>query len=145
MVTDKKQDLSNHTRFDPAFHFFAVPLMVLNVIACIVHLVRHHDWFAAWGVVMSLVLLVVVFLVRIYPLKVQDRVIRLEERLRLGGLLPESARPQIARLTERQLVALRFAGDGEVAALAIEAAEQNLSPAEIKKRIRDWRADYWRV
>jgi len=82
---------------------------------------------------------------RLYPLKVQDRVIRLEERLRLQSLAPEEWHAQIYRLTEDQLIGLRFAGDDEVVELAKEALEGNLSRKQIKERIKNWRADDWRV
>jgi hypothetical protein len=83
--------------------------------------------------------------VRGYPLKVQDRVIRLEERLRLQALAPPEWRKQIDRLSEDQLVGLRFAGDDEVVALAGQSLEENLNRKQIKERIRNWRADTWRV
>ena len=89
--------------------------------------------------------LVAVTRIRINALKVQDRVIRLEERLRLAALLAEGQRPQIARLSEDQLIGLRFASDEEVAGLAQQALSENLSGRDIKKMVRRWRPDYWRV
>jgi hypothetical protein len=95
--------------------------------------------------VLSIVVFVPFFIIRIYPLKVQDRVIRLEERLRLQALAPSEWHAQIYRLSENQLIALRFAGDDEVVELAKQALEHNLNRKQIKERIKSWRADYWRV
>ena len=83
--------------------------------------------------------------IRTYPLKVQDRVIRLEERLRLQSLAPQEWHTHLHRLNEDQLIGLRFASDDEVIALAKQALEQNLSRKQIKERIGSWRADDWRI
>jgi hypothetical protein len=96
-------------------------------------------------VVLSLALFFLLLRMRQYPLKVQDRVIRLEERLRLQALAPAEWHAQIYRLNEDQLVGLRFAGDDEVVGLAKMALEENLTRKQIKQRIRNWRADNWRV
>jgi hypothetical protein len=90
--------------------------------------------------------LIIVFLkIREYPIKVQDRVIRLEERIRLQALAPPEWHTQIYRLSEGQLIGLRFAADDEVVALAKQALEENLSRKQIKERIRNWRPDEWRA
>jgi hypothetical protein len=96
-------------------------------------------------VILSGAAFIPVFKLRLYPLKVQDRVIRLEERLRLQSLAPEEWHAQIYRLTEDQLIGLRFAGDDEVVELAKEALEGHLNRKQIKERIKNWRADDWRI
>jgi hypothetical protein len=85
------------------------------------------------------------FKLRMYPLRVQDRVIRLEERLRLQALAPAQWHSQIYRLTEDQLIGLRFAADDEVVELAKQALEHHLNRKQIKERIQNWRADNFRV
>jgi len=100
---------------------------------------------SGWMVIPSLALLMLGFLVRINPLKVQDRVIRLEERLRLAALLPEPLRLRIPELTEPQLVALRFASDSEIPQLVEETLNANLTPKDTKKKIQNWRPDYFSV
>jgi hypothetical protein len=145
MAERTPQTLANHTRYDPSFHFFVLPVFLITFIACIVFLVRHPSIHHGWLVVLSFAALLAIFKIRQNALKVQDRVIRLEERLRLASLLPEAQRPLIAKLTETQLVGLRFASDEEVAALAQRAVTENLSRADIKKAVRTWRPDYWRV
>ena len=139
------QSLKNHARLDPPFHVVLFLVLVVNLIVSIVYLVHHPCFYSAWLVVLSLAVFILVFRVRQYPLKVQDRVIRLEERLRLQALAPEEWHTQIYRLTEDQLIGLRFAADDEVVELAKQALEHNLNRKQIKERIKDWRADTWRV
>jgi hypothetical protein len=140
------QNLKNHARFDPPYHFFLAAVFLANLIVAIVHLVHHaHHFIAWWLVVISLAAFVALFKMRLYALKVQDRVIRLEERLRLQALAPAEWHSQIYRLTESQLIGLRFAADDEVVDLAKQALEHNLSRKQIKERIKSWRGDYWRV
>ena len=139
------QLFSNHTRFDPPFHFFVLPVFAISLIATIVHLVRRPSLHSAWIVILMIAALTAVFKIRLYALKVQDRVIRLEERLRLERLLDASLRPRIGEFTESQLVGLRFASDAELPALAARALSEKLSCADIKKAVKDWRPDYFRV
>ncbi len=145
MAEKRPQTYKNHTRLDPVFHFFLGPLSALTFVAAVWHAIRHPDFFSLWLALGTLLFVVDVFLNRIYSLRVQDRVIRLEERLRLNALLPEAQRVRIGELTEGQLVALRFASDSELPALAVKALDDRLPPAEIKKAIRTWRPDYFRV
>jgi len=139
------QNLSNHTRFDPLFHFFLLPVFLISFGASLVMLAKERNLHALWFSICLLAVVVAIFKIRLYALKVQDRVIRLEERLRLTALLPESERANIPKLTEKQLVGLRFASDEELPALAKRAWTENMAPADIKKAIRNWRPDYWRV
>ena len=145
MASNVPQNFSNHTRFDPPFHFFIVPIFAITVISAIVHLVRHPGLHSAWLVVFMLAATTAIFKMRLYALKVQDRVIRLEERLRLATLLNEPLRARIGELTESQLIGLRFASDAELPALTARALSENLSKTDIKKAVQQWRPDYWRV
>jgi hypothetical protein len=145
MAEKTPQNFANHTRWDPPFHFFTLLVFAITWIVSVVVLVRHPCFYSAWGVVLATATAIAVVKIRNYPLKVQDRVIRLEERLRLATLLPESQRSQIAKLTEDQLIGLRFASDEEVAALVQRSVSENLSRSDIKKAVKTWRPDYWRV
>jgi hypothetical protein len=145
MAETSSQNFSNHTRYDPLFHFFILPVFGITLVAAVVHLVRHPGWCSAWVVIVAIAAMVAVFKLRLYPLKLQDRVIRLEERLRLASLLDPALRSRIPEVTESQLVALRFAPDAELPALAARALNEKLSSSDIKKAIKQWRPDNWRV
>ncbi|MGB6304655.1 MAG: DUF6526 family protein [Acidobacteriaceae bacterium] len=145
MSETKPQTFANHARFDPLFHFILAPIALLLVIASIVHLVRHPHLLGLVHVVLAFALLILLFKVRTYSLRVQDRVIRLEERLRLAALLPEPLRSRINELDVRQLVALRFASDDEIPALVERTLNEKLAPKQIKQAIQNWRPDNFRV
>jgi hypothetical protein len=145
MSDQTPQNLANHMRLDPPFHFFALPVMGITLLLAIWNLIQHAGFAAAWGVVFMLALLIVAFKTRSYALKAQDRVIRLEERMRLATLLPEPLRARSSALTESQLIALRFASDEEIPALVEKTLASNLPSAEIKKAIVTWRPDYFRA
>ena len=145
-MADTSQTYANHTRWHPPFHFFVVPVMLINVIWSIVEFVKHPGWNQGWWIVVSIALMVLVFLARINALKVQDRIIRLEERLRYGQLLPADLTRQAGSLPEGQIIALRFASDAELEGLAREVLGGRLTKsAEIKKAIKNWRSDTFRV
>ena len=145
MSESTPQSFKNHGRFDPAFHFVLFFVVIVNLVYAGIHLYRQQTISAAWYLVLSLVVIIPLLKLRTYPLKVQDRVIRLEERLRLQALAPEEWHAQIYRLTEDQLIGLRFAADDEVVELAKQALEENLNRKQIKERIKSWRADNWRI
>ncbi len=140
-----QQSLKNHARFDPAFHFLIFGVFLANLTYAGVHLYHHPGIGSGWYLFLSLVVIVPILKLRQYPLKLQDRIIRLEERLRLQALAPAEWHAQIYRLSEDQLIGLRFAGDDEVVGLAKQALEERLNRKQIKQRIRNWRADNWRV
>ena len=142
------QNYSNHVRFDPPMHFFVFPVLMINVGVAIyvaIHFRHEYPYLGHWWIVVALALLILAVKSRMYALGVQDRIIRLEERLRLASLLPPADLPHINELTVKQLIALRFASDGEVTALAHRALTQELDQKTIKKAVVNWRADHQRV
>ena len=144
MAEKSAQSFANHVRWDPAFHFFGMPVLLITFIASIVYAVRFPSLMSGWAVVFFAAALLLALKSRLYALRVQDRVIRLEERLRLATIAPQM-RTRIEELSEQQLIGLRFACDTEAAALAERALKDKLSRQDIKKSVVGWRADYWRV
>jgi hypothetical protein len=145
MANTTPQSYANHTRSDPGYIFVLIPLAFVAIILSVISLLRHPGLHSALWLVLAIALLLTAGKARSYANKVQDRVIRLEERLRLSMLLPEAARPRIAELTEPQLIALRFASDAELPALAMRALNEGLTNKQIKTSIQSWRADTFRV
>jgi hypothetical protein len=143
----ENQNYANQRQTVPMFHFVLFPLLVLTLIGSGVNL------YSSWGdpirfysasliMVLSFCVLILLFLCRIFGLKAQDRAIRAEENLRHFAMTGKLLDP---RLTIRQIIGLRFASDGEFVSLAKEAAEKNLAEDAIKKGVRKWRADTYRV
>ena len=145
MPEPNAQTFKNHTRMDPPFHFFIMPVLLLTFIAIVVILVRMPHPLHVWFAILGFTLLLLAFKTRMYALKVQDRVIRLEERLRLMALLSEPTRSRIHELTESQLVALRFASDDEIPALVERSLNEHLTLKQIKESIQNWRPDHFRI
>ncbi len=141
----KPQTLQNHAKVDPLFHFFLLPVGLLMLVDTGYQLFKDPGWMTAAHVVVVIWAIIAVFKIRLYALKVQDRVIRLEERLRLERLLSEPLKSRIYELTEQQLIAIRFASDSEIPALIENTLKTNLDPKQIKQAIQSWRPDYWRV
>lgn len=149
MAQNGAQVYASHRRFDPWYHFFAFPVVAISFFlalwAFIKSLSLGFSAWAAWNVVVWAAAIALTLLVRVYPLKMQDRIIRLEERLRLATLLDGPLKARIGELDERQLVGLRFASDPEMPELVKAALDEKLSGEEIKKRVKSWRPDTFRV
>ena len=146
MTEERSQTYANHARFHQPFHFFLAPGAMVLIVLAVVNLVRHSSRLDAWILLLMAVLFfAALFLVRLYPLKAQDRIIRLEERLRLQTVLSEALARRIPELTEAQLIALRFASDSELPALVEKVLAAKMPAREIKKNIVAWRADTFRV
>jgi hypothetical protein len=140
------QTYGSHRRWIPMYHFFAVPVLLINVIVTVVQFVRDPRPIVAWSVVVALALFLGILLLRFMPLRAQDRVIRLEERGRLERLVPNDLRGRVGELTPSQLIAIRFAPDDEVPELTRRALNGELkTQSDIKRAIKNWRADHLRV
>jgi len=142
-----EQGLANHTRFFPLFHFFVVPVMVINLIATIYRwYATGFSWAGGGRVLLALGLLMGFLSTRVMALKVQDRLIRLEERLRYERILPADLKPRIEEFTVAQLVSLRFACDAELPGLARKVLEDKMTERKaIKQMVKTWKPDYLRA
>ena len=141
------QNLANHTRWDPPYHFFVMPVLLVNAFWNICKVWQYPNWDTGEGLLVAIALVMLGLYARVNALRAQDRLIRLEENLRYQRLLPGPLAAQaIAGLTPGQNIALRFAGDNELADLVTKALAGTLAlPADIKKAVRNWRGDYFRV
>ena len=147
-----EQNFSNHAKIVPAFHYFVAPVLMINVVT---HCIALFKSFSAprgsillsfLAVLSSIAVLMLAFLARLFALGVQDRVIRLEERMRYERLLAEDLKPRIGEFTISQLVSLRFASDTELPALARKVLDGKMSERKaIKQMVQNWRADYQRI
>jgi uncharacterized protein DUF6526 len=151
----EQQNFPNHTKLVPAFHFFVLPVLVLNLISAIrwffplqVNTMFGFQVFVGHfiNLLVAVALITLALLARLFALGVQDRVIRLEERLRYQQLLPVDLQPRINDFTINQLVSLRFASDAELPALTRKVLDGKIDNRKtIKQMIQSWRADYQRV
>lgn len=140
------QNFENHAKLVPAFHFFILPFFLFNLIWSAVRAIRAFSAESVIPAVLALALLLLALYARMFALAVQDRVIRLEMRLRLLQCLPVELRPRVPDFTIDQLVALRFASDAELPGLARKVLDEKLMQRKaIKKLIQNWQADYQRA
>lgn len=139
------QTFKNHTRLLPPFHFFVIPVLFINFLNEIRHVYLAPSRHTAWTLVVAAALVALGLFARVMTLTVQDRVIRLEMRLRLKDTLPFDLHGRISELTPKQLVALRFASDDEMPALVRDILAGNLATQKaIKERVKNWQGDYLR-
>jgi len=146
MPQTSPQTFANHARLVPAYHYVAFPLFAINFFFALYQVVTAFSWanLVAFGVAVALILLF--FVARLMALTVQDRVIRIEETLRMRALLPADLQPRIGEFGVKQLVALRFASDAELPELARKVLDEKIRDQKaIKQMIRDWRADFLRA
>ena len=146
MAAESTQSFKNHRKYAPLLHFVVLPILAVNALRSIVVAFTRPGWDTALAVLVSVALILVAELARSFALRVQDRVIRLEMRVRLREVLPPDLVPRITELQPRQLVALRFAGDRELPALTRRVLDERLQDAKaIKQLITDWQADHLRA
>lgn len=140
------QDFAHHTKWVPAFHFFVLPVFLLNVLWSIYRLVHSFSVESTISLVLALAFFLLAFYARTFALAVQDRLIRLEMRLRMQQLLPQELRPRIPDFTVDQMVALRFASDAELPGLCKKILDEKIADrTAIKKLIQNWLPDLVRA
>jgi hypothetical protein len=139
------QTYANHRKIIPLYHAVLFAILLLNVYWTGKNVLHEASMDSVVPLLLAIGLLVLFFAARTFPIVVQDRLIRLEMRLRLAEILPADLRPRVPELTTRQLAALRFAGDGEMPLLVRQVLDQRIESGEaIKRLIKDWQPDYLR-
>jgi hypothetical protein len=142
----EQQTYASHRRYIPEFHFFVLPVLVAIIVVTAIEFVRHPRFITAWIAIVAIALGIGIWTARAMALRAQDRIIRLEERVRLSQLLPPDLRGRVGELHTRQLIAIRFAADEEVPDLVRRTLDGELKTrADIKRAIQNWRADHLRV
>ncbi len=140
------QTFANHTRWQPPLHYFVLPVMLINVIWAVVVFVKDPNRNSGWWIIVSLALFTLVPFVRLNPLKAQDRIIRLEEKLRYQQVLSPALLARTSALNPGQIIALRFASDDELEELVSAVlAGKFAKNSDIKRAIKHWHADTFRV
>jgi hypothetical protein len=142
----RPQSPEHHTRIVPGYHYWLFAILTVNLVLRVIWAIRAPSFPNLWAIVMAVAFVLIAWYLRVFPLAVQDRVIRMEERQRLGRILPPEFRPRLGEFTRQQLVALRFASDDELAALAMRVLNEGITDKKaIKRLIQNWRADHQRA
>ena len=146
MAEQASQNYSNHVRIPPPIFMGAFLVVTAYFLWSIYATVKNFGVGSVLFLLFLAAVIILFFYARMFALAVQDRLIRLEERLRLERLLPAELRPRIGEFTVKQLIALRFAGDAELPALAAQVLNGQLTePDAIKRAVKEWRADWQRA
>ena len=145
-MTQSGQTYDTHVRWFPPFHFFVAPVLLINIFVSAYILYRTPSRLGVWELIVSVALLLTALSARLMALAVQDRVIRLEMRLRMREVLPADLHSRIGDITREQCVGLRFASDAELTALVRKVLAGELKTSgEIKKQVTQWQGDYLRA
>jgi len=146
MAKKTVQTFENHTRYVPLYHFVLFGILMINLVWSVVRIVRHPSVDAAVALLIAFGLLILFFYARQFALTMQDRLIRLEMRLRLAKVLPADLAQRIGELTVSQLIGLRFASNEELPELVRKVLAEGISDrTAIKRMVRTWQGDYLRV
>lgn len=145
-MSDRSQDFATHRRWVPAYHFFTMPVLLVNLVYWVMPVFSSFSLESILAALVAVALFILALLARVFAGSVQDRVIRLEERLRLERLLPDDLKRRTDEFSVRQLVGLRFASDEELPGLAKKVLDGNIEKADdIKRQIKTWRPDFQRI
>ena len=145
-MSDQPQNFATHRRFVPLYHFFALPVLLVNLVYRVIPVFSSFSFGSVLAALVAVALFLVALLARVFATKVQDRVIRLEERLRFGRLLSDELKGRTNEFSVSQLVGLRFAVDEELPNLAKKVLDEKIEKSDdIKRLIKTWRPDFQRL
>lgn len=145
-MPDTTQTYKNHARFFPLFHFVVMPIFMINFLNALRHVYLERTLHSGWEAVLAFGFVSGALAARVMALAVQDRVIRLEMRLRLAKLLPPDLAGRVGEISRQQFVALRFASDAELPDMVRDVLAGNLATQKaIKMRVKNWEGDYLRA
>jgi hypothetical protein len=145
-MSDKPQSFEKHAKMVPGYHYVLFSLLLIMLITVVWGVVQEPSWGNLLGVVFMVAFVMTAFYARVFALGVQDRVIRLEERLRMAEVLPEDLRSRIGEITTEQIIGLRFAPDEELPDLVRKVLDEGIADRKtIKQAVKNWRADHQRI
>ena len=145
-MSDQQQSFATHRRWVPLYHFFTLPVLLVNLVYWVIPIFSSFSFKTVLAALVAVALFLLALFARVFATKVQDRVIRLEERLRFERLLPDQLKSRTDEFSGDQLVGLRFASDGELPELAKKVLDDKIEKREeVKRLIKTWRPDFQRL